>query len=71
MITLHLMQKGNELLAKEIIDFFYHMKYTVAYSKPSYGDITSFSFYCADFPPLSSQSSTVNSFNSTVLKAFQ
>ena len=64
MITLHLMQKGNELLAKEIIDFFYHMKYTVAYSKPSYRDITSFSYNFADFPPLSSQSSTVNSFNS-------
>ena len=55
MITLHLIQKGNELLAKEIIDFFYHMKYTVAYSKPSYRDITSFSFNCADFPPLSSK----------------
>ena len=58
------MRKGNELLAKEIIDFFDHSKYTVAYSKPSYRDITSFSYYFADFPPLSSQSSTVNSFNS-------
>ena len=61
---LHLIRKGNELLAKEIIDFFDHSKYTVAYSKPSYRDITSFSYNFADFPPLSSQSSTVNSFNS-------
>ena len=44
--------------------FFYHSKYTVAYSKPSYRDITSFSFNFANFPPLSSQSSTVNCFNS-------
>ena len=60
----HFIRKGNELLAKEIIDFFYHLKYTVAYSNPSYRDITSFSYNFADFPPLSSQSSTVNSFNS-------
>ena len=61
---LHLIRKGNELLAKEIINFYYHSKYTVAYSKPSYRDIISFSFNYADFPPLSSKSSTVNSFNS-------
>ena len=61
---LHLIRKGNELLAKEIIDFFDHSKYTVAYSKPSYRNITSFSYNFTDFPPLSSQSSTVNSFNS-------
>ena len=61
---LHLIRKGNELLAKEIISFYYHSKYTVAYSKPSYRDITSFSFNYADFPPLSSKSYTVNSFNS-------
>ena len=36
----------------------------MAYSKPSYRDITSFSYNFADFPPLSSQSSTVNSSNS-------
>ena len=34
------------------------------YFKLSYRDITSFSFSFADFPPLSSKSSTVNSFNS-------
>ena len=61
---LHLIRKGNELLAKEIIDFYYHSKYTVVYSKPSYRNITSFSFNYADFPPLCSKSSTVNSFNS-------
>ena len=61
---LHLIRKCNELLAKEIINFYYHSKYTVAYSKPSYRDITSFSFNYADFPPLSSKSSTSNSFNS-------
>ena len=36
----------------------------MAYSKPSFRDITSFSFNYPDFPPLSSKSSTVNSFNS-------
>ena len=36
----------------------------MACSKSSYRDITSFSFSYADFPPLSSKSSTVNSFNS-------
>ena len=61
---LHLIRKGNELMVKEIIDFFYHSKYMVAYSKPSYRDITSFSYNFTDFPPLYSQSSTVNSFNS-------
>ena len=61
---LHLVRKGNELLAKEIIDFFYHSKYMVAYSKSSYWDITSFSFNFTDFPHHPSQSSTVNSFNS-------
>ena len=61
---LHLSRKGNELLAKEIINFYCHSKYRVAYSKPSYMEITSFSFNYADFPPLSSKSSTVNSFNS-------
>ena len=61
---LHLIWKDNELLVKEIINFYYHSKYTVAYSKPSYRNITSFSFNYADFPPLSSKSSTVNSFNS-------
>ena len=61
---LHLIRKGNELLAKEIINFYYHSKYTVAYSKPSYRDITSFSFNYTDFPPLSFKSSTANSFNS-------
>ena len=55
---------SNELLAKEIINFYYHSKYRVAYSKPSYRDITSFSFNDADFTPLSSKSPTVNSFNS-------
>ena len=35
----------------------------MTYSKPSYRDITSLSFNFADFP-LSSKSSTVNSFNS-------
>ena len=39
---LHLIRKSNELLAKEIIDVFDHSKYTVAYSKPSYRNITSF-----------------------------
>ena len=61
---LHPLRKGNELLAKEIINFYNHSKYTVAYSKPSFRDITSFTFNYADFPPLSSESSTVNSFNS-------
>ena len=61
---LHLIRKGNELLAKEIINFYYHSKYTVAYSKPSYRDITSFSFNYADFPPPSSKISAVNYFNS-------
>ena len=32
---LHLIRKDNELLTKEIIDFFDHSKYMVAYSKPS------------------------------------
>ena len=36
----------------------------MAYSKSSYRDITSFSYNFEDFPPLSSQSSDVNSFNS-------
>ena len=61
---LHLIRKGNELLAKEIINFYCHSKYKVAYAKPSYMDITFFSFNYTDFPPLSSKSSTVNSFNS-------
>ena len=39
---LHLIRKGNKLLAKEIINFCYHSKYTMAYSKPSYRDTTSF-----------------------------
>ena len=60
---LHIIWKGNELLTKGIIDFFDHSKYAVAYSKPPYRSITSFSCNCADFPPLSSQNSTVNSFN--------
>ena len=60
---LHIIRKGNELLTKEITDSFDHLKYAVAYSKPSYRSITSFSCNCTDFPPLSSQSSTVNSFN--------
>ena len=61
---LHLLRKSNESFAKEIINFYYHSKYRVAYSKPSYRDITSFSFNYSDFPPLFSKSSTVNSFNS-------
>ena len=61
---LHLIRKGKELLAKEIVDFFDHSKYTVAYSKHSYRNITSFSYNFQDFLPLSSQSSTVNSSNS-------
>ena len=61
---LQVIRKGSELLAKEIMDFFYQSKYTVAHSKPSYRDITSFSYNFEDFLPLSSQSSTVNSFNS-------
>ena len=61
---LHLIWKGTELLAKEITDFYHHSKYMVAYSKPSYRDIASFSFNSADFPPLSSKSSTDNSLNS-------
>ena len=61
---LHLIRKGSELLAKEIIDFFYHSKYMFAYSKPSYRNIISFSFNFTDFPPPPSQDSTVNSFNS-------
>ena len=61
---IHLIRKGNELLAKEIIIFFDHSKYTVAYSKPSYRNITSFSYNFSNFPSLSSKSSTVNSFNS-------
>ena len=61
---LRLIRKSNEIMAKEIINFYYHSKYTVAYSKPSYRDITSFSFNYADFPPLSSKSSAVKSFNS-------
>ena len=60
----HLIRKGKELLAKEVINFYYHSKYLVAYSKPSYKDITSFLFSDADFPPVSSKSSTVNSFDS-------
>ena len=48
---LHLLRKGNELLPKEFIDFYYHSKYAVAYSKPSYIDITFFSLNYADFPP--------------------
>ena len=60
---LHLIRKGNELLAKEIIIFYYHSKCTVAYSKLSYRNITSFSFNYPDFPPLFSKSSTVNHFN--------
>ena len=61
---LHLIWKGDELLANEITDFYHHSKYMVAYSKPSYRDITSFSFNSADSPPLSSKSSTVNYLNS-------
>ena len=60
---LHLIRKGNKLSAKEIINFYYHSKYTVAYSKTLYTDITSLSFNYADFPSLSSKSFTVNSFN--------
>ena len=60
---LHLIRKGNGLLTKEIIDFYYHSKHTVTYLRPSYRDINSFSLNYADFPPLSSKSSTVNSFN--------
>ena len=48
---LHLLWKGNELLPKEFIDFYYHLKYTMAYSKPSYIDITFFSLNYPDFPP--------------------
>ena len=47
------------IINKITVNFF-----RVAYSKPSYRDITSFSFNYADFPSLSSKSSTVNSFNS-------
>ena len=36
----------------------------MAYSKPSYKDIISFSFNFAYFPPLSSKNSTIHSFNS-------
>ena len=38
--------------------------YTMPYSKPSYRDITSFSFNYVDFPSLSCKSSAINSFNS-------
>ena len=58
---LHFIWKGKELLAKEIIHFYYHLKQTVVYSKPSFRDIAYFSFNCADFPPISSKSFTVNS----------
>ena len=61
---LHLIRKGKELLVKGVINFYYHSKYLVAYSKPSYKDITSFLFSYADFLPLSSKSSAVNSFDS-------
>ena len=57
----HLIRKSNELLTKKIINFYYHLKYMVAYSKPSYRDVTSFSFNYADFPPLSSKNSAINS----------
>ena len=43
--------KNNELLAKEIMNFYCHSKNKVAFSKPSYRDITSFSFNYADFLP--------------------
>ena len=56
-------EKGNELLAKEIINFYYYSKYMVAHSKPSYKGITSFSFNYADFPFLSSKSSAFNSYH--------
>ena len=59
---LHLIRKGNELLAKEMINFYYHSEHTVDFSKPSYRDITSFSFNYADFPLLSSINSAINFF---------
>ena len=59
-----LRRKDSELLAKETTNFDYHSKYMVAYSKLSYRDITSLSFNYADFPPLSSKTFTVSSFNS-------
>ena len=58
---LHLIRKSNELLTKEIINFYYHSKYTVVYSKSSYRNITSFSFNYADFLPLSPKNSAINS----------
>ena len=39
---LHLIRKGNESLAKEIINYNYHSKYTVAYSKLSIGTLLLF-----------------------------
>ena len=39
---LPLIRTDNELLAKEIINFYCHSKYKVAYAKPSYRDITFF-----------------------------
>ena len=45
---LYLIRNGTELLAKEIINSDYHLKYTVAYSRSSYKDVTSFLFNYAD-----------------------
>ena len=62
---LHLIWKGNELLTKESINFYlYHSKYTVAHSKPSYRDITSFNSL------QSSKLSSNSNFSTFTQKAF-
>ena len=61
---LHLIPKGNELLAKEITER-NHSKYKqVTYLLNHFYIHSSFSLNYANFWPLSSKSSTINSFNS-------
>ena len=62
-IDLHLMQEGSELLAKDIIKFYYHLKCTVFRLKPSCSNIISFWFNYENLPQFSSKSSAVDSFN--------
>ena len=35
--NLHLIRKDNDMLAKEMVNFYYHLKHMVTHSKPLYG----------------------------------
>ena len=61
---LHLIRKANELLAKEIIDFFKIKNTRWLIQTLHIGTLLLFHINFTDFPPLSSQKPTVNSFNS-------